>query len=142
MEEPRYVDDEELFGLPPRKKTKRKFQIPNSEFQRRMLITCKKKYFSEKREEEYSPTREIEKSMVSLETGIVGKYPTEWVDNCIEWANKKFREGAYISLKSLLSLIQNQDKKTEFVTRWQKQHPNKRVYDLDSEDQPTTYKLD
>lgn len=129
--EPRYIDNIDEVNTNRRKK----FQIPTTNFQKRILAAVRKKYFSPYREEEYSPVREIEKAMLPLSTNMVSKYPTEWVDNCIDWVIAKYRQGKYIGMKGLLSLINNQDRKTEFITKWQNKNRDTKLYDLDNEEE-------
>lgn len=143
MEEPRYIDDDELFGRPKQKKTRYVWQIPKTEFQRRILYACnKRKYFSVKKEEECSRVIAIEKAMMPLTSGIISKYPTEWVDNCIDWVGKKRREGELIPLTSLLSFIENEDKKNSFVSKWQQKNRNTKIYDLSDDETPDIFKMD
>jgi hypothetical protein len=137
-DEPRYVDNVDEINTNRRKV----FQIPTTNFQKRILAAVRKKYFSPYREEEYSPIREIEKAMLSLNSNIVSKYPTEWIDNCIDWAIAKYRQGQFVGMKGLLSLIRNQDRKADFVTKWQNKNRNTKLFDLNDEEEPYRNELD
>jgi uncharacterized membrane protein YuzA (DUF378 family) len=61
--------------------------------------------------------------MISLNTGIVADYPMEWVYNCIDWAGEKNRTAGYgmIGLAGVLAIINNMERRDDFVRRWQKE---------------------
>jgi hypothetical protein len=64
--------------------------------------------------------------MVSLATGIVAEFPTEWVDFCLRWAEEKNTRAGYgcVGLMPLLSLINNQERRDDFVRKWLREANN------------------
>jgi hypothetical protein len=65
----------------------------------------------------------IEKSSISLTGGLISVYPLEWVDQCIDWAKKKRRDGMLVGFSGLVNLINDADKKQQYLTKWQKDNP-------------------
>jgi hypothetical protein len=119
--EPKYVAEGEEFGDSIGRNTRPKWSIASTPFQKRLLSAVGKTYY--KTHNERSAVVAIEKSAISLTGGLISVYPLEWVDQCIDWANKKRRvDGQWVGFIGLVNLINNEDKKIEFVQRWQKEN--------------------
>jgi len=83
--EPEYGDfDDDEYSQPKNKRPK--WQTPNDPLEVKMLTCVNRKYYQKK--SEVSDCRMIVKAVVSLETGVVSKYPTEWVEHCIDYFYK------------------------------------------------------
>lgn len=110
-----YVDtDEDGFEQEPRRP---KWTKPATEFQRDILHAVGRKYYLKR--DERSAVIGIEKGMLSIkESRVISRYPTEWVQNCIAWARDMRRKGSPIRLMSLINLINNEDRRIEFVSEW------------------------
>ena len=102
-----------------------KWTIPKTDLAKQALCACGRKYY--KSRSERSHWLKIEKAMVPLTVGVTSTYPTEWVENCIAWAEKKNREyrkerpgrlGVAILFPQLLSLIENNGQKLDFVSKY------------------------
>jgi hypothetical protein len=62
--------------------------------------------------------------MMPLESSpTAADYPTEWVVNCFQWAKDMNKRAGYgvIGLTQLLALLNNGDKRDEFIRRWNKE---------------------
>ena len=117
-----YVEDQEFAGVSEFAGLKRpKWQSPSTEFQKSFLATVGRGYYSHKNER--SAVIAIEKSRLYLASGLVSVYPAEWVETCLEWAAKKRHDGFMIAFKGLINLINDKDRREQFVTNWQRQHP-------------------
>jgi len=123
MDEPRYVAadpfEEEL-----NPKIKPKWTKVHNEKERMILSAVGRKYY--KSQDERREVRNITKSMMSLTTGVVCEYPTEWVRECCHIAEKMRDSKKMIQLKGLLTLINNTERKKEFLETWSE---NPRVRD-------------
>lgn len=119
--EPEYIPAGEEFGSTDKNK-RPKWMIASTPFQKLFLSTVNRTYYQT--HDERSAVLAIEKSMMSLETGVISVYPKEWVDNCFEWVNRKRREGSPIALIALVNLINNSDRRAMFVTDWKRKHPD------------------
>jgi hypothetical protein len=123
MSEPEYVDPDDPFGDHSYKGRQRpKWTIPRHNNERKLLLAVRRKYYETPKHK--SLNLEVVKAMVSLSTGIISKYPTEWVDHCCSWAVNKAhaKKPEYINWKGLLTFIHNEDAKNEFVERWLHKH--------------------
>ena len=71
----------------------------------------------------------IERSMMSMlaTRGKLPEMPTEWVDFCIDWCEKKREHDEMISVKGLVSFIENTQRKEQWIARWQLEHKNQPV---------------
>jgi len=118
--EPKYVPEGEEFGETYGSK-RPKWQTPRSAFQKKILTTVGRQYFKDHNER--SAVLAIEKSALSLASGLISVYPLEWVDNCIEWASRKRRTGTPIMLMALLNLINDQERRVSFVAEWKRKNP-------------------
>jgi len=119
--EPVYVPEGEEFGDSIGKTKRPKWQTAGTKFQVNMLTAVGRKYYQTHNER--SAVIAIEKSAVSLTGGLISIYPVEWVDQCIEWAKKKRRDGTPINLLALVNLINNADRKAEFISAWKRKNP-------------------
>lgn len=116
-----YVDDDEIFEDNPIGLNKRpKWQTPTTKFQERLLDSVGRKYYQSRNER--SAVIEIEKSALALSDGLVSIYPIEWVETCIEWAIKKRKDGFPVMLLGLLNLINDSERRTDFIARWRLKH--------------------
>jgi len=125
MDEPRYVDN---WDEPSSKRPK--WMMPETDFQIRIMRVFGRKWFAKG---EKSDLVKIEKAMMSLATGIVSVYPEEWVNNCINFYMRLRKEGQRPKLEGLIKYINNQDKKENFISNWQREHKT-RLYDLSDDD--------
>lgn len=117
-----YVEDQEFAGISEFNGLKRpKWQSPSTEFQKDFLSTVGRVYYSHRNER--SAVIAIEKSRLYLASGLVSIYPAEWVENCMEWARKKRHNGSLVAFNGLVNLINDKDRREQFVTTWQRQHP-------------------
>lgn len=99
-----------------------KWQRAGTKFQVDILSAVGRKYFLDHNER--SAVLAIEKALMSLQTGVISTYPQEWVDSCINWVCKKRRDGTPIQLTALLNLINNNDRKQNFIASWKQKNPN------------------
>lgn len=119
-EEPVYVDTGDEFGD---KEKAHKWEQPtnNRVLRDAFSATNKKKFLKEER----SRWLAIEKAMMPLDKKGKVKYPTQWVEDCIQWAdhgNRVYRAktGSYgikIAFPALLSLIENEERKRNWIAR-------------------------
>src|SRR5574340_360026 len=94
-----------------------KWTKPGSDFQRELLHAVGRKYYLKR--DERSQVIAIEKGMMSLaETRIASRYPREWIDRCMSWARDMRRKGTPIKLSSLINLINNADRRADFISEW------------------------
>jgi hypothetical protein len=125
-QEIRYVQDQEIFADGEFTGLKRpKWQSASTEFQKRFLATVGRTYYADKNER--TAVIAIEKSMLYLASGLISVYPTEWVENCMDWAVRKRREGYIINLKGLINLINDKDRRLQFIATWQRKNPGVRL---------------
>lgn len=114
--EPTYIDVDDDGA--PTQKGRPKWQIPETTFQRKIVSACKCKYF---KKHEKGQINLIDHSMSSWIPGMtVPKYPAQWIDELIEWANKKNNAiGGYsvITVQSLLAAIGNEDNKKAWIAK-------------------------
>lgn len=109
-----YVDDEEY-----KPKAIPKNRTAETDFQRRFLSICHYKYFPHKSVK--SAVRKIEKAMVPASMGSelnIPIMPNEWVENCLEWADRMYRSGRPVGLNSVITLINREESKKEFMIKY------------------------
>ena len=113
--EPEYTDVYEDGGeIRTHRPSVQKWKIPRNEFERRILASCKRKYFAD-RGEVYD-THKIHKAMISLKRdGVLSIYPTEWVESCIAFAERQNRLRIQVLFPNLLKYINNEEKKTDWI---------------------------
>jgi len=124
VEESTYEDEGNEFGDFTNDRKHYKWQESKTALAKRALAACGSVsgLFQEKR----LKTRwtMIEKSILPLSSGLESKYPTEWVEEIVAWAEKKnnqyvrdnpSRRGIAIGLPQLLSAIENQERKEEWL---------------------------
>ena len=109
-----------------------KWQKPATVFQKEFLGAVGRLYYATKNDR--SAVIAIEKSRLYLESGLISVYPAEWVDTCINWVIKKRKEGYYVQLTGLINLINDKDKRMQFIAKWQKDHPGIKLRQQISED--------
>jgi hypothetical protein len=114
-----YVDPDDPFGDVP-KKGRPKWQIPKNPNAIRILEAVGRKYYLNR--DEQAQVNDIAKAMLPLQKGIESKYPTEWVENCLDWVRKKRSKGETVMLKGLLSLIRNQDRYVDWLAGWKRKN--------------------
>jgi len=116
MAEPRYVSadpfEEEL-----NPKVRPKWMKLTHDNERLIMNAVGRKYY--KSQEERREVRNITKTMMSLKTGITVEYPSEWVRECCLIAERMRNNRQMIQLKGLLTLINNTERKKEFLEHWQ-----------------------
>lgn len=121
-EEVEYVEDGDEFGD---KDPKRKQREPKTSLQIRMCNATGRRYLAP---DEVTKISRIEKGMMSLTSGVIAKYPTEWVDMCIEWAqNKNLKKGTVVTLQGLLGFINKEVRKAQFLAQYQQKHGEVRL---------------
>jgi hypothetical protein len=110
----RYVDDpweDEETGYSGRRP---KWMSPSTPFQKQVLAAAHRKYWPDK------TTRSrfvmIEKAMQPMRHVMTPEMPEEWVKNCLQWFKNKNKKG-FIPLKGLLTLINNEDRKSDFIRK-------------------------
>lgn len=112
-----YVEEGDEFGD---KDPKRKRRFPKTSLQVRMCNATGRRYLAP---DEVTKISKIEKGMMSLSSGLTAKYPTEWVDMCVEWAqNKNLKKGTVITMQGLLGFINNEKRKAQFLAEYQQKH--------------------
>lgn len=117
-----YVEDQEISSAKEFSGLKRpKWQSPSTEFQKDFLVAVGRKYYSNKNER--SAVIAIEKSRLYLASGLVSVYPAEWIESCISWAIKKRHDGYMVAFNGLVNLINDKDRREQFITNWQRKHP-------------------
>jgi hypothetical protein len=106
-DEPTYVDiDDE--GKPLGKDRRPKWQIPETDFQLRIVSICKRKYFSNRHEK--GELNLIDHSMFPWKPGqTIPTYPTEFVEEILTWAGKKNTQANYpvVNVSSIIKAIKN-----------------------------------
>lgn len=116
-EEPEYVDD----PFEAEKTDRRpKWMIPQSEFEKTFLECCGRKYYKDHKE--HSAVVMIGKAALSLEAGVTSKYPLEWIETCMDWVRSKRKAGFPIVLAALISLVNNEERKQEWLVRYARKH--------------------
>lgn len=110
-----YELDEEL---QPQKRPK--WTIPKLPWEIAILAAVGRKYYQDHQEK--NTVVLIAKAVLPLSSGIESAYPTEWLQNCCDWARKKRANREMVGLLGLVHLIQNEDRKGEFVARFIKEH--------------------
>jgi len=119
MDEPRYVTDpfedfdEQKPGVP-------KWRMPTTPLQKRILAAARRKYWPPKHQRGQEIRGKIiliERAMTPLSVTPGAVWPEEWVEQCVDWFEKSNRTG-YVSLKGLITLLENVDARIEFVQKW------------------------
>lgn len=119
--EPVYIPDGEEFGEDFSSGSKRpKWTMPKGTIQKLILDAVGRQYYQTRNER--SAVVAIDKATMYLNSGIISVYPTEWVETCVEWAKRKRHERMPISLLGLINLINNNDRKQQFIQKWSKEH--------------------
>jgi hypothetical protein len=116
-EEPQYVDDPFETDRADRRP---KWMIPQTPFQKDFLSVCGRKYYKDHKE--HTAVVMIEKAALSLEAGVTSRYPTEWIEVCMEWVQVKRKKGFPIVLAALISLVNNEERKQEWLARYARKH--------------------
>lgn len=100
-----------------------KWMEPTSDFQKSVLTAAGRKRWPTK-EQDGKTLRSafvmIEKSMSSISEN----YPTAWVENCLDWFKKKNSGRPVVHLRGLLSLINDEDRKNEFMAKRREKKPD------------------
>jgi hypothetical protein len=115
LPEPRYTDIDED---EPNEHRRPKWMIPDTPLQKKILTAVSRKYYLRDEKGLRHQIILMEKSTGSLRGGLVQAYPTEWIDNCLEWVRTHRANGEWISLKGVVSLLNNADRKANFLARW------------------------
>jgi hypothetical protein len=123
MPEPRYVEPGDEFedgGWNPRARPK--WMKPETELEKRILEAVGRRYYPDK----YTKTevRLIVKAAISLDEGIESEYPTEWIEYCCEWAEGKRAKGSMVQIKGLLTFINREEAKKDFLDRYDDDYEN------------------
>lgn len=94
-----------------------KWTIPTTEFQREFLGAVGRKYYGEKTER--SAVIRIENAMAPFELNPdrPPKYPTQFIEDVMEWAKKSRRSGVPITLSKLITACNNDKNRQEFIDR-------------------------
>ena len=114
-DEIRYVEDpfeDEDYGRVARRRPK--WQSPATPFELAVLSAAKRKYWPDKTVRHHFIM--IEKAMQPMTEIATPEMPIEWVRHCVKWFRNKNKRG-YISVKGLLTFINDEDKKNDFVRK-------------------------
>jgi len=119
-------------GVSLKENTSRKrprWTIPKTPLEKRLIKACKgNRKFWKKQEHSYKT------KIISLERGMKPinftkkqpTYPTEWVDNTLEWfENTNKKDDEYIPIKGFFTALDNSERKGRFVAEFLKQHKSK-----------------
>ena len=117
--------DPEIDASQARKRAK--WEIPDTTFQKYVLKICRRKWFKtmEKRK-----VIAIEKSMLPQMPGKTQRFPKEWIDHCIEWAQEKNKTRTVIVFGNLLTAFYNSDAKTDWIAKHLKSDTREMNYDV------------
>jgi hypothetical protein len=136
LTEPQYVDDEEMIPV-----NQQKWKIPKPGLETEILTAARPlvknpRYTDHK---EKKDIQNIAKGALSLQAGIVSRYPLEWVKFCIEWCHKLWKDGKPMNIDNLIKYINNVDKMNDWIAKWASknhvalQYPGKVGKDADNE---------
>ena len=125
--EPTYGNPGDEFGDGEPASKKPKYLTPDTALAIRALHACGRlQYKKIPGTGEKTQWKQIEKGMMPLTSGITSKFPTEWVNNRIEIAEKMngrkagsepFSGGVKMTFPNLLAAIKNEEKKIDWVAR-------------------------
>jgi hypothetical protein len=119
LPEPEYIDDDELIPV-----NQQKWKMPKEGLETRILRVSRPmvrnpKYTSHK---EKAEVQLIARSCLSLHTGVMSRYPLEWVEWCIAWCAECWRNNRPMPLDNLVKYINNTDKMADWVARYCSEH--------------------
>jgi hypothetical protein len=121
----RYVEDPFGDGTTVEFGVKRpKWMSPGSDFEKRVLSSLGMQYYPKKEfkgKVMRSRLIEIGRSLVSLESGLVARYPTEWVIAVLHWFMCKRLKG-HTALRGFLNSLEDTDWRDRYVREWQAAH--------------------
>jgi hypothetical protein len=123
--DPIYVDDpfEDDDWVPGGRRPKWKY--PQSDVEKMVMEACGRKgmkYYKQRLSPERQGLIMISKSAMSLDSGVVSKYPLEWIETICEWGRSKRAKGSPLPLKALVTAIMNEDRKQEFLVKHEKEY--------------------
>lgn len=109
-EEPHLAGDEEL------DETKRpKWMTPKQgSLQEKIMQAVGRKHYQHR--QEWNSLQQISKDSLPLDVGP-SKYPTEWVEEILEWARESRSRGKMIPLKGVVTAIKNEDRLTNWLNK-------------------------
>ena len=91
-----------------------KWRKPSTPFQMAVLSAAQRKYWPDKAiRHEFIM---IEKAMQPMTEVFQPEMPTEWVRSCVKWFRNKNKRG-YVPLKGLATLINDEERKSDFVRK-------------------------
>jgi len=117
QDEPEYVDADDPFHELPKLRSRPKWMLPDSNYEKRILDAVGRKYY--KARYERTQVLQITKAMLPLAKAGGGRYPVEWVEVCCKWAEKQRKSRRIIQLPGLLSLINRE----EAMKEWKELQP-------------------
>jgi len=85
-----------------------------------ILSVFKRRRYNQKWEQ-----REVEKiaeGMEWLEDNPDCEYPIEWIEQCLDWVRGKHKQRQRVQLKGLLTLINREEAREDFVYRWKQDY--------------------
>lgn len=115
MDEPRYVEDPFEDEFNPRGRPK--WTIPQKPLEERILSAVGRKYYPNKHLR--SEVLKVTKAAMSLDSGVESVFPTEWIEFCCEWAESARKKRKMVDLKGLLTFINREEAKEEFLDKYE-----------------------
>lgn len=112
MDEPTYVEAGDEFGDLHANKQRPKWQSPKGVWQKRILRAAHRKYYRDR--EEQTVCNHIARQAVTKAVSIDG-WPTEWIEYCCQWCEKKWFNNKPVKLWGLLNFIMDDDKKNDWL---------------------------
>ena len=93
------------------------WQTPKTPLEQRALASCHRKYFkgTTKHTSDWADFHALED--MTIGAGEEDYLVKRWLENCIEWAEKKNATGFVISFSALLHLMQNIDNRNDWITK-------------------------
>jgi len=126
--EPRYVDAGDEFEdddwTPGAGRKRPKWMIPQSNIERRMLraIHPHKKFYNENDKKARERAILIAKGALNMDGGVVSEYPEQWIEHCCKYIERMRKEEKRIySLKGLITIIENKERRDRFILEYEPQ---------------------
>lgn len=132
MPDPRYVNVDED-GNEAQTGKLPKWKIPSTPWQRELLaIFHPRKYFASREEHDFF--HQVEKGMMPLATNYANPpaYPTEWVNELLEWARKERAKNPYWPIRPLIFALQNKERRQEWINEQVTKHLKEKTQPLNT----------
>ena len=132
-DEPQYVDDPfDDDEWSPHKRPKWMSPSQSRPIEKRILEAVGRKYYPDRAIR--SEIIKIAKGSMSLDSGVVSEYPTEWIEFCCEWAESKRAKGSIVQLKGLVTFINRKEARQEFIDDFKEEYDDDFDFLFDDED--------